>query len=161
MIDSDVRGIDAIVVPALSADDRAGARDSRLTMVIDDEEPLLDVVARMLDTIGRRVDGYVDPEAAVAAMRLAPDRYEAVLTDMRLGPTTGIEVAARLTRIRPGIPILLLTGALLGADVWDAAAEAGVVMVLQKPYRLHELVDAVRYLEAVTAPAPPQAGRER
>ncbi|MBM4194781.1 MAG: response regulator [Gemmatimonadetes bacterium] len=116
-------------------------------LVLDDEPALVEVAIRILRISGRSGTGFTEADAAVAAFEQAPERFDVVVTDMRLRDVTGIDVSEQLSRLRPGVPILLIAGAPLGADVWDLAANAGVCMVLQKPYRLHELLDAIAHME--------------
>lgn len=118
----------------------------RRALVVDDERALLMVICRMVETMGWASDGCDESAAAIAMFTRNPSAYDIVLTDMRLGEASGLDVAAAAVRARPGIPIILLSGAPLPATKWEAAADAGVQMVLYKPFHVHELVGAIRGL---------------
>ena len=79
-----------------------------LILCIDDElRPL--VMRRLL----LEADGYKVITASTAAEALDCVRNNSVnliITDQLLVKTTGIELAAKIKKLRPGVPILLLTG---------------------------------------------------
>ncbi|MBI2406687.1 MAG: response regulator [Gemmatimonadetes bacterium] len=135
-------------------------RRARRALVVDDERALMTVVCRVVETIGWVSDGYADPAEAIASLVSDPAAYDIVLTDLRLGDQTGLDVATAAVRVRPGIPVILLSGAPLSAAMWDAAADVGVQMVLYKPFHIHELLDAVRSLTDAPSEEPrPSAPR--
>ena len=53
-----------------------------------------------------------------------------------------LELARRLRSIRPDVPVILMSGYLLGVDNEELRA-AGVVQVVQKPFGIHALAEAV------------------
>ena len=116
------------------------ARRSRV-LVIDNEPSVLALLQRVLER------GGYDPIAAdsLATARVALDKggLDAVLTDLRLGDGTGLDVLDAVRRTDPTLPVMFLTGA---TDVDSAvrALEGGALRYLTKPVRPSELVEAVR-----------------
>jgi DNA-binding NtrC family response regulator len=127
-------------------DGPAAPRRQRHALVVDDERAIMTVMCRVVESMGWSSDGYDDPAEAIGSLTRASTAYDIVLTDMRLGEQTGLDVAATAVRAKPGIPIILLSGAPLSAAMWDTAADVGVQMVIYKPFHLHELVGAIRHL---------------
>jgi FixJ family two-component response regulator len=97
----------------------------------------------VLTRLGYGVDGYTDPEEALAAFAADPGRYAVVVTDMNMPGRSGISLATALIRTRPGIPVVLLSG-YVAPGMRDEAARAGIGAVLGKPLSVTELSDAVR-----------------
>jgi CheY-like chemotaxis protein len=69
----------------------------------------------------------------------------------------GLEVASAIRKIRPSTPIIAASGFMFGGDCpempnfREIAAEAGATSALYKPFRPHQLLDAVRQAIGVSA----------
>ncbi|MFE0752508.1 two-component system VirA-like sensor kinase [Inquilinus sp. NPDC058860] len=118
-------------------------------LVVDDETPLVLLLEEMLAALQYEPVGFDSSAAALAAFRADPDRFDLVLTDALMPDVTGIELAAELHRIRPGLPILMMTGHFGGLDSAEIEA-AGILEVLRKPLRSRPLAER---LAACLAPA--------
>ena len=76
-------------------------------LVVDDEEPVRDVLCEYFESQGFGVEGAPDGEAALAALgRLRPDR---VLLDVRMPGIDGVEVLRRIRRADPDVPVIMVT----------------------------------------------------
>jgi PAS domain S-box-containing protein len=111
-------------------------------LYVDDEAALAEVGRRRLESLGYAVSTAADPREALARFTADPAAVDAVVTDYSMPRMTGIELARELTRIRPGLPVLLVTGYM---DDFPAGivADAGVVRVLLKPVTLATLSEAL------------------
>jgi signal transduction histidine kinase/CheY-like chemotaxis protein len=109
-------------------------------MVVDDERPLLELAEELLAGLDYEPVGYDSAEAALAAFEADPHRFDAVLTDQSLPGMPGDELVERLLAVRPGMPILLMSGN-LGADVEQRLRRRGVRAVLHKPLALQDLAE--------------------
>jgi CheY-like chemotaxis protein len=65
-----------------------------------------------------------------------------VLTDEMLPGLAGSELAARVLAVRPGLPVILVSGN-VGAALEQRARDAGVVALLRKPLGLQELAESL------------------
>ena len=79
-------------------------------LIVDDEEDLVSLGEEMLAAIGYEPVGYAASEAALAAFRSDPDRFDLALLDEVMPGKTGSELAAVLSAARPDLPIVLMTG---------------------------------------------------
>ena len=79
-------------------------------LIVDDEEDLVSLGEEMLAALGYEPVGYAAGEAALAAFRSDPDRFDLALLDEVMPGTTGSELAAVLNTARPDLPIVLMTG---------------------------------------------------
>lgn len=117
------------------------ARSATLLVVDDDALITLNAV----DQLGEL--GHVALEAFSASQALAilEERadIDALITDYAMPGMDGLELAHAARRLRPGLPILLVTGY---ADLPTGAADG--FMTLEKPYREEDLTRSVMTLLA-------------
>lgn len=125
----------------------APAGAGQVVMVIDDEEPLLQMAEELLAGLGYEPVGYATAETALAAFEANPARFDAVLTDQMLPGLQGSELARRLLALRPDLPIVLMSGN-LSEGVEAEVRALGVRAALHKPLALRELADRVAALFA-------------
>jgi DNA-binding NtrC family response regulator len=119
----------------------------------DDEQPLVPLAEETLAALGYEPVGFDQSTAALAAFRAAPDRFDLVLTDDIMPGMTGTELAAELHALRPGLPIILMTGAGRPMRAQHLRA-AGVREVVKKPLLAASLADILaRHLPAQDAAA--------
>jgi two-component system, cell cycle sensor histidine kinase and response regulator CckA len=86
----------------------APARGPRTVLIIDDEDLVRDVVARMVEDLGYAALTAADGRAGLA-LALARD-VDAVLVDLTMPLMSGADVIGELRTVRPGLPIVLCTG---------------------------------------------------
>jgi CheY-like chemotaxis protein len=105
---------------------------------VDDEEPLVYLIMRVLSRLGYEVVGYSDPRAALQAFRAAPDRFDAIVTDLSMPAMSGSELAAEILQITPDKPVVLTSG-YVKPEEREAALRAGVRELVLKPNTVEEL----------------------
>ncbi len=116
-------------------------RDSRVRILaIDDQTVILDLITAMCHSLGYRVTTAASGEEGV---RLAAEtRFDIVLADLAMPGMSGLEVANRVKKLDPDVPVVLVTG-------WEVAIEpaqleaAGVSGLLHKPFRIEQLTDII------------------
>ena len=136
--------------PALSAS--GDAPSARITVLVVDDEPLIRAwIAQALGRFG--IDAVLAADGR-QAIRLVTDGVilpQVLLTDLEMPSMGGVELAARIHAIRPGIRIVMMTG-----DIGRAAAARErstiVAAVLDKPILMSDLVAAVRPDPEAVAP---------
>ena len=109
-------------------------------LVVDDDEALLDALARSLEKAGARVAPYRSFEDARQALEREP--FDALVTDVRLGPSNGLQLAIIARQRHPNMHVIVMTGfddPVLRAE----AAKIGVPYLL-KPVRATELLELMR-----------------
>jgi PAS domain S-box-containing protein len=111
-------------------------------MIVDDERPLVALAEEITAQLGYEPVGFDSSSAALAAFRAKPQRFDAVLTDEAMPDLIGSELAHEIRRLRPTIPIILMSG-YGGAQLTSRAAEIGVNEVLRKPLHRHDLAESL------------------
>lgn len=112
-------------------------------LLVEDEEAISQPLARALEREGHRVDVVAD--GLIAAARGATGSHDVIILDLTLPSVDGLDVCRRVRRVRPSVPILMLTArseeidAVIGLD-------AGADDYQAKPFRLAELTARVRAL---------------
>src|SRR5450631_1413969 len=101
-------------------------------MIVDDEPMLVALAEEMLAELGYEPLGFDSSRAALQAFRAEPARFDLVLTDEAMPDLVGMELAREIRRIRPDVPIILMSGH-GGVPLANRAAEIGVNEVLHKP----------------------------
>jgi PAS domain S-box-containing protein len=119
-----------------------GRGQGQHVLYVDDDEPLVFLVTRMLDRLGYRTSGYHGARSALDAVRADPGSFDLVVTDFNMPGLTGLDVAQELARIRPDLPVVITSGHITDAMRADAL-QAGVRAFIYKPNTVDELCEAV------------------
>ncbi len=137
--------------PAARADrrEKAGAatgtaaRLAGRVLLVDDERVNIVNWQMTLQDQGLTVSAHTSAQEALTAFRLNPDGFDLAITDQKMVEMTGCELAAELVRLRPGLPVILVTGWIDPATA-EEAKRCGVTRILAKPHSFEEMMDAVR-----------------
>jgi CheY-like chemotaxis protein len=119
--------------------------EGQSVLYVDDEESLVYLVTRVLQRLGYRVAGFTDAHEALAAFRLDPAAYEAVVTDLSMPSMSGIEFAAHILSLRPEVPVVMTSGYVRAKDR-ESVMKTGVRDLLLKPNTVEELGDVLHRL---------------
>jgi signal transduction histidine kinase/ActR/RegA family two-component response regulator len=111
-------------------------------LYVDDELPLAQMGRKILERLGYVVEIHTSAPEALEAVRARPEAYDLIITDQMMPRLTGLDLATRLQTIRPGLPIILVTGytATLTAERVKAM---GISNLLLKPISVATLGAAV------------------
>ncbi|HEY6033304.1 MAG TPA: PAS domain S-box protein [Kofleriaceae bacterium] len=83
---------------------------TRVVLVIDDEDLVRDVVARMIEDLGYGTMTAPDGAAGLALVDANPMAIDAVLVDMTMPRMSGRDVIEQLRARRPDLPIVVCSG---------------------------------------------------
>jgi DNA-binding NtrC family response regulator len=99
--------------------------------VLDDEARMVAILEMVLRRFGYDVRGFSDPEAALAA--LAAERFDLLLTDLRMPGLDGIAVLERVRVADPELPVIMLTAHATVATALRAV-RLGAFDYVEKPF---------------------------
>jgi DNA-binding NtrC family response regulator len=121
-------------------------------LLCDDEDSLCRSLGRILRSAGHEV---VAVDGPAGFSRLQQERFDLILTDIRMPGVNGFEILAGARTHAPGTPVIAMSGS---AEIPDAvkAMHAGARDFLIKPFEIHALEEAVAN---VLRPAAPEAPR--
>ncbi|MEW6665066.1 MAG: PAS domain S-box protein [Thermodesulfobacteriota bacterium] len=121
----------------------AHPRGTERVLFVDDEKSMIGAVRPMLEHLGYRVTTRTSGVEALELFRADPSRFDLIITDQTMPALTGIELAAEVLKIQPGIPILLCSG--FSDLVNEEKAKAiGIRGYIMKPVLMREMATAVR-----------------
>ncbi len=112
-------------------------------LVVDDEESIIALEVRMLESLGYSVTAFNDAIKAKEAFVARPDNFDLVITDMHMPHLSGLELVELLLKVRSEVPIIISTG-FSNRITSKTAQKYGVKKVILKPILLHELAQVVR-----------------
>jgi PAS domain S-box-containing protein len=122
---------------------QAGAPGSgQRVLFVDDEQVLCRAAQLMLKRAGYVPITCVSSEEAWHAFQRDPDGLSAVVTDLTMPGMTGIELASKITALRPNLPVILASGH-LDQTTASMTARAGVCQLLEKPFDYMQLASAI------------------
>ena len=114
-------------------------------LYLDDEEPLVFLVTRLLKQLGYEPSGFTDSAQALAAFKSDPSKFILVLTDLSMPGASGLDFAQEVLTLSPGSRVAILTGHVEAAAVTRATA-MGIRAVVQKPLTIEELRPVIQQL---------------
>lgn len=127
--------------PSAVTKDRTPLAGKRF-LVADDEPTILATLSDILISLGADVDLARDGREAID--RGLARRYDLILADIRMPYRNGYEVFTEVRKVRPDVPIILMTA--FGYDPSHAivrARQAGLKTVLFKPFRIQVLYEEI------------------
>lgn len=151
-------GDEASAAPALPADAQFGNRTTtpkpgnarplagKSVLLVDDAEDVLAVLAVVLERAGAEVAPTSDPEAALEVLSESAADFDVVVTDFDMGGTTGAQLSRATHKLRPDLPVILVTALTDWKSRDQAHPESGdpsFFAVLGKPVSSETLVAAV------------------
>jgi len=126
----------------------AGQRENlrgRTILVVDADDEVRAAAHCLLERQGCIIETARDGNEAVSMVKAADSStYDAIITDIRLPDMSGYDLLIRLQEILTTVPMILMTG--FGYDPGHSivkARQAGVDLVLFKPFRLDQLLETV------------------
>jgi CheY-like chemotaxis protein len=118
-------------------------RGKERILLVDDEERLLEMAKRMLESLGYKVIAESSSVKALETFNSDPDQFDLIITDQSMPNISGSELAAEVLKARPDIPIILCSGFSSKVSA-ENADEKGISKYLDKPYTKNILSEAVR-----------------
>ncbi len=125
--------------------DRRRALVAKRILVVDSDEQVRQAAHALLERSGCTVETARDGGEAASMVRACRgESYDAIIADIRLPDMSGHQLLLRLQEILDPVPLILMTG--FGYDPGHSivkARQAGIDLVLFKPFRIDQLLDTV------------------
>lgn len=109
-------------------------------LIVDDDPVVRDSLGKWFESEDFQVD--ICPGAHVALEKLAHDRFDLALLDIKMPGVDGIELQARLQEIAPEMPVVIMTG-FASVETAVKALKNGAYDYITKPFDPDELVHLV------------------
>ncbi len=125
-----------------------------LVLVVDDNQELLVLMARLFEDAGYQVASANRGRAAIDGARFKPPALAVI--DLLLPDMMGQQVAEALRRENPRLPLIFVTGVFkAGRHALEARHKFGPVGYFEKPFDSKKLLEAVRKVLPLEVASPP------
>src|SRR5947208_11349425 len=105
-------------------------------LIVDDQDVMRDSLAATLARQGHEVVAATDGPGAIS--RLSGSRFELMISDLKMPKLTGTELLAEAKKIRPEMPVVLMT-AFATVQTAVEAMKLGAYDYIQKPFDGEEI----------------------
>ena len=107
-------------------------------LLVDDDASVRTLVRQFLEIKGYTVLEAEEAATATEICRSNADAIELLITDVSMPETSGVELAGQLSKLRPDLKVLYISGY---SDVQDTSSIAarGQSSFLQKPFTIETL----------------------
>jgi PAS domain S-box-containing protein len=112
-------------------------------LLVEDEEPLRDMVRLILKSKGYKVLTAQDGNEAIKKYKLHKDEIDIVLTDMGLPEMTGLDMFKKIKKVKTNVKAIFASG-FFEPDVKSEIMKAGAKGFIQKPYSPDEILRILR-----------------
>jgi DNA-binding NtrC family response regulator len=99
--------------------------------VLDDEVRMVEILSMVLRRVGYEVETFSEGERALEA--LASQRFDLLLTDLRMPEMDGLQVLERLREVDPELPVVVMT-AHASIETAVRAVQLGAFDYVEKPF---------------------------
>lgn len=111
-----------------------------LIAVVEDDLSLQAALVRLVRSLGYRACGFSSAEEFLDSDGMSA--CACVITDIQMPGRSGIEVAASMTALRPGVPVIVIT-ARDGADIEKRVIDSGALCLIRKPIDTGRLIECL------------------
>jgi DNA-binding NtrC family response regulator len=105
-------------------------------LLVDDEEPFLEIVCEILTMDGLIADVASNAPRALQMLEDANAPYSLLMTDVNLTEISGIDLAVKARQRKPDLKVIFITGTSNAPFPKDS-------LVLHKPFKRRELMEMI------------------
>ena len=106
-------------------------------LIADDEQGIRDLLKLDLSKLGHSIETVSNGEEAIA--RVQAEKYDVVITDIKMPKHDGMEVLAQVKKISPETEVIMITGYATVENAVDAMKN-GAYDFIQKPFNMEEVI---------------------
>jgi two-component system cell cycle sensor histidine kinase/response regulator CckA len=114
-------------------------------LAVDDEVPVLELVARTVCEGGYRVVKARDGKEAWSFFQRPHESVDLVITDVVMPHMSGTELAARIAALNPDLPLILMSG-FSPVDLYERGLSLSHGHLITKPFDPTALLSLVQQL---------------
>jgi len=128
---------------AVEAPVESGVTGNETVLLAEDEAIVAKLLSALLREAGFQVISCADGREAVETFQKYREEIDVVLLDYLMPELDGIEVFDSIHRAAPSLPVILMSGNIVGAEIRDLEAR-GIREVLRKPCSGIDVLHSVR-----------------
>jgi DNA-binding response OmpR family regulator len=116
----------------------------RHVLHIEDDPEVAGAIGSLLEANGYEVTHAADGLSGLIAFNQSPNQWAVVLVDLNLPHVSGNALLKEMHRVRPSLPLIVLTGAAPGTNL--DVYEQGAVILWHKPVSSTEILENLKAL---------------
>lgn len=122
-------------------------------LLVDNEKDTLRIIQKYLESKGARVNAYSDPLLALQDfMKNNGDYnyYDLVISDIKIGEMSGLELAAIITKMNKDIPIILMadpSSSMISNIDHSILKFLNTENIITKPVKLKDLLEKINVIK--------------
>ena len=120
--------------------------DKIRVLLLDDEPIVAERVKVSLEMSNFYVDSFVSSKDALA--KLKEDKYDILITDLKMSSPDGMEVLEIARQIQPDIKAVVITG-FATRETAEVAMQRGAVEFIAKPFKMSHLKGILNTISGV------------
>lgn len=110
--------------------------NKKTILYVDDNEMIINLTKMGLNHFGYNVEVTTNGEKALSLVESFPEKFNLIITDLKMHPMNGITLCKLVKKIAPHIPIIISSGSHIDAnDLKDACADGSI----RKPYSFEKI----------------------
>lgn len=112
-------------------------------LFVDDEPLIADISCQILEQLGYKVTPQTSSPQALEMLKVQPEYFDLVITDMSMPKLTGDKLAMEILKIRKDLPVIICTGFNERIDN-EYVKSIGAKALIMKPITKVKLAETVR-----------------
>lgn len=112
------------------SDEQQKVKKQYSILIIDDEESICKIIARIVETLGHRANYSLSAEMGLQIV--IQDPPDLILLDLQMPHMNGPQFLYELRKTHPSTPVVIITG-YPDSDLMQQAAQQAPVLLLTKP----------------------------
>ena len=116
---------------------------SESILVVEDDERVRRLTCTALGVYGYEVQEAASPSQAIAIFETREESFDLLVSDVVLPEMNGPQLFERLTKLRPGLKVLFMSGYAGDAIAKQGIIEAGTNFI-HKPFSIQKLAEKIR-----------------
>ncbi len=118
-------------------------RGNERILVVDDEEQIANMLTEMLEGLGYDIKKFTVSEEALHEFQRDAHAFDLVVTDMTMPGMSGAEFAMNLIKVRPDLPVIIMTG--FSEQLTEEKARVvGIKKFVMKPVLTADIANTIR-----------------
>ena len=125
-------------------------------LIVDDQQDVRNMLRAGVESLGSEFSVVTVPSGEEAVLDISMQKFDLLVTDVRLPGISGLEVLRRIRTTRPDLKIILITG-VLDPVIRRNVADAGADAFFLKPIEVADFLDAVERCLGIVDDKMPQS----
>jgi len=112
-------------------------------LIIDDEVDITNILEAELKHLGYDVTSFNSPNTAYNEFQQEPNEFKLLILDYLMPEINGVDFAKKIFKIRPDLPIIIITGAELENQI-KTSEVTNIKHISKKPFSIREIDSSIR-----------------